>query len=73
MEIVYSVSIGIIDYGIVGKIDVMVYVMVEVVINFLFESKDGKVVMLEKGIMGEIIFFDEVDGVISKSIIGKLL
>lgn len=70
-ETAHSASIGAIDHGIAGKIDVTAHATAEAVTNSSSESKDGKVVMSEKGTTGETTSFDEVDGVTSKSIIGK--
>lgn len=70
-ETAHSASIGAIDHGIAGKIDVTAHATAEAVTNSSSESKDGKVVTSEKGTTGETTSFDEVDGVTSKSIIGK--
>ncbi|ECP9877965.1 SPI-1 type III secretion system effector SipA, partial [Salmonella enterica] len=70
-ETAHSASTGAIDHGIAGKIDVTAHATAEAVTNASSESKDGKVVTSEKGTTGETTSFDEVDGVTSKSIIGK--
>ncbi|EAZ9179766.1 SPI-1 type III secretion system effector SipA [Salmonella enterica] len=70
-EKAHSASTGVIDHGITGKIDVTAHATAEAVTNASSESKDGKVVTSEKGTTGETTSFDEVDGVTSKSIIGK--
>ncbi|EFP6586863.1 SPI-1 type III secretion system effector SipA [Salmonella enterica] len=72
-ETAHSASTGTIDHGIAGKIDVTAHATAEAVTNSSSESKDGKVVTSEKGTTGETTSFDEVDGVTSKSIIGKPL
>ncbi|EGA4833285.1 SPI-1 type III secretion system effector SipA [Salmonella enterica] len=70
-ETAHSASTGAIDHGIAGKIDVTAHATAEAVTNASSESKNGKVVTSEKGTTGETTSFDEVDGVTSKSIIGK--
>lgn len=70
-ETAHSASTGAIDHGIAGKIDITAHATAEAVTNASSESKDGKVVTSEKGTTGETPSFDEVDGVTSKSIIGK--
>ncbi|EBD9548582.1 SPI-1 type III secretion system effector SipA [Salmonella enterica] len=70
-ETAHSASTGAIDHGIAGKIDVTAHATAEAVTNSSSESKNGKVVTSEKGTTGETPSFDEVDGVTSKSIIGK--
>lgn len=70
-EKAHSASTGVIDHGITGKIDVTAHATAEAVTNTSSESTDGKVVTSEKGTTGERGSFDEVDGVTSKSIIGK--
>ncbi|EIA9364800.1 SPI-1 type III secretion system effector SipA [Salmonella enterica] len=70
-ETAHSASTGAIDHGIAGKIDVTAHATAEAVTNASSESKNGKVVTSEKGTTGETPSFDEVDGVTSKSIIGK--
>ncbi|EBV7124042.1 SPI-1 type III secretion system effector SipA [Salmonella enterica subsp. enterica serovar Oranienburg] len=70
-ETAHSASTGAIDHGIAGKIDITAHATAEAVTNASSESKDGKVVTSEKGTTGETTSFDEVDGVTSKSIIGK--
>lgn len=70
-ETAHSASTGAIDHGIAGKIDITAHATAEAVTNSSSESKDGKVVTSEKGTTGETTSFDEVDGVTSKSIIGK--
>ncbi|EAO7516997.1 SPI-1 type III secretion system effector SipA [Salmonella enterica] len=70
-ETAHSANTGAIDHGIAGKIDITAHATAEAVTNASSESKDGKVVTSEKGTTGETTSFDEVDGVTSKSIIGK--
>lgn len=70
-ETAHSASTGAIDHGIAGKIDVTAHATAEAVTNASSESKDGKMVTSEKGATVQTTSFDEVDGVTSKSIIGK--
>ncbi|ECO5910732.1 SPI-1 type III secretion system effector SipA [Salmonella enterica] len=70
-ETAHSASKGILDQGIMGKIDVTAHATAEAVTNASAESSGGKVVTSEKGTTGETASFDEVDGGDNKVIIGK--
>ncbi|EDS6647930.1 SPI-1 type III secretion system effector SipA [Salmonella enterica subsp. arizonae] len=70
-ETAHNASKGILDQGIMGKIDVTAHATAEAVTNASAESSGGKVVTSEKGTTGETASFDEVDGGDNKVIIGK--